>query len=709
MPQQDDSFEVQFPLNGVDTASEYGVPRPGTTIRAFNCRSLDPLQERSRGGSRHGLVRYPDDQIPATKSVTESFTAPGDSTWTAPVDLIGTVKVEMWGAGGGGLDGNTLTGGVGPGGGEYSQLSTFGASPGNSYPFTIGLGGGASDGGDSTFNTSDLIAIGGKVGDSFTGLGGAGGSGGTGDVTFDGGAGGNSGFGLGGAGGGASGDSGGAGLSGVDGQASNTGGAGGVGASGGGSGGSGATGDVGSEASATAGTQPGGGGAGGAFNSGGISIGLLLGANGADGKLVLTYDVPALVQHLNQLVVLDPNYLLTSFENFNPDFVPDPSTNNFPDGNPAGTVPSGNGTRNPDRDIPPGGDGGQPNRYMPPSDRRRLIIVPSSPTAIDGATVTMTITLQGLPGTIPTAGLVTVTTRPSGHSGDGASATTSGGGTATLDVSEPTYEGQIIYTATHLYIDAVTGKPAGTRSSTKVTWRPNYNLGVVSTDGTQLDADGKSHPLVSVLSLASDGTPVRNRRILLRTDPSGRFGDLKQRLTNPLGEAIFTIKDSNNEDVTYTVALIPRDSGPPTISASTTVTWGVGDLQIANGAVIKNDGFHPTLADIYIFLSDAKTGTVGVAGRTINFGTPLAANPGSNNTIYDSSLGSVVTGVTHPDIGDGKGIWNATFQFIRPGGGVFPGFSEWYPYSLVLNTGETYPPATPNDIQTFTEIFWDDL
>lgn len=595
---QDDSFEVQFPLSGLDTASEYGVPRPGTTIRAFNCRSLDPLLERSRGGSRHGLIRYPDDRIPGSSTVVESFTAAGASTWTAPANLTGTVKVEIWGAGGYGTDGNGSTGGSAGGGGEYAQLTAFAAVPSTVYPFVIGSGdtSSGSDGEQSTFNTASLIANGGK-GD------GTGGTGGTGDVTFDGGAGGTSGAGLGGAGGGAAGGSIGAGDPGQDGQASNTGGNGAVGFGGGGTGGQGATGDVGSESIATAGALPGGGGAGGAFDTGGVDPSFLVSAKGGDGHLLLTYTVLNPIQCLAQLVILDPDYLLTSFENYNPSFVPDPSTSNFPDGNPAGTVPSGNGSRQPDpaRDIPPGGGGDQPNRYMPPSPRRRVQIVPSVTTQFDGTPVTFTVTLSGLPGTVPTVGLVTINTNPPGRTGDGLSFTTTGAGTVAFPLSESSYEGTVIYTATHLYVDGVTGKIRGTRGTTKVTWKPNYtlvltvpftsHLNLLYDPGTNTTQFQVENPILARLTQVSNGDPVAGRSIRLdiqvdRYDPftcssSGfvpsSFNGLKA-ITDERGYAKFTRYmnfDFTKQVEQLTAAMVLKKTASPIEITSNTelITW----------------------------------------------------------------------------------------------------------------------------------------
>ncbi len=58
------NIDVPFPLSGIDVSGEYGVQRPGTTAKAKNVRANDPILERNRGGSRHGMIKYPAEQIP---------------------------------------------------------------------------------------------------------------------------------------------------------------------------------------------------------------------------------------------------------------------------------------------------------------------------------------------------------------------------------------------------------------------------------------------------------------------------------------------------------------------------------------------------------------------------------------------------------------------------------------------------------------------
>ena len=98
----------------------------------------------------------------------------------------GVIWVEAIGAGGGG---STTTRGGG-GGGEYAAGYFF-ASAATNYALTSGAGVAplnlGPDGGNSSFNSTTIIGIGGK-GDNGTG-GGIGGTGGTGEITIDGGVG----------------------------------------------------------------------------------------------------------------------------------------------------------------------------------------------------------------------------------------------------------------------------------------------------------------------------------------------------------------------------------------------------------------------------------------------------------------------------------------------------------------------------------------
>ncbi len=58
--------DMPFPEAGLDLSLGFGSQRPGTTRLGENVRTYDPLEDRSRGGSRPGLVRYINGQVNGT-------------------------------------------------------------------------------------------------------------------------------------------------------------------------------------------------------------------------------------------------------------------------------------------------------------------------------------------------------------------------------------------------------------------------------------------------------------------------------------------------------------------------------------------------------------------------------------------------------------------------------------------------------------------
>ncbi len=254
---------------------------------------------------------------------TETFTATGTSTWTAPTGVT-QAFVQCWGGGGGGAITSAIGGGGG-GGGAYAAATTS-VTAGVPYPVVVGGGGGIDTGlraGTSTFGTTSVIAQGGLGATTGNGVAGgttanssgtieyAGGTGGTANTTGDvsGGGGGSAGpnaaggngangsstAGVAGGGGGANNGASGNATSSVGGLGANGGGDGGVGdnngstapdggtgvagANGGGGGGGGDDGDPGGP-----GGFPGGGGGGGEITGSQI---------GANGQCTITYTIPA--------------------------------------------------------------------------------------------------------------------------------------------------------------------------------------------------------------------------------------------------------------------------------------------------------------------------------------------------------------------------------------------------------------------------------
>lgn len=62
----DETIELLFPAKGVDRSTSYEDQRPGTTPVATNVRFYEPMTDRARGGSRPGLTRFIDQQLPLT-------------------------------------------------------------------------------------------------------------------------------------------------------------------------------------------------------------------------------------------------------------------------------------------------------------------------------------------------------------------------------------------------------------------------------------------------------------------------------------------------------------------------------------------------------------------------------------------------------------------------------------------------------------------
>lgn len=125
-----------------------------------------------------------------------TYDVAGTQSWQAPAGIT-SVDVELWGGGGGGGGGTSTStpGGSGGGGGAYAK-STVSVTPGNSYTVVVGSAGtgttgAGGNGGNSTFNTSTVIAEGGKGGAINGGTAGVGG--GTtvsvGDIEYNGGTG----------------------------------------------------------------------------------------------------------------------------------------------------------------------------------------------------------------------------------------------------------------------------------------------------------------------------------------------------------------------------------------------------------------------------------------------------------------------------------------------------------------------------------------
>lgn len=215
---------------------------------------------------------------------TETISS-GSGNWTVPCGVT-SITVECWGAGGGGGAGTDtgLPGGSGGGGGAYAKTSGIVVVPGALIPYSVGAGGALGDkapggnGGNTTWNTTVVVAAGGTGGAVDGGAVGTGGTtvASTGTVKYAGGSG-AAGFATrGGGGGGSAGDA----------AAGNTavGTAGGIAVTNGGAGGNGGSGT--GVAGSNGGTPGAGGGGAGRRSGGGTK-----GGAGANGQIKITYTV----------------------------------------------------------------------------------------------------------------------------------------------------------------------------------------------------------------------------------------------------------------------------------------------------------------------------------------------------------------------------------------------------------------------------------
>lgn len=135
---------------------------------------------------------------PLVYNITEIITTTGAGTFTKPAGVT-SVTVECWGGGGagGGAISNPGAGAGGAGGQYASSILTYGSAE-QSISYTVGAGGVASNGNglsgsNSTWNTNEVVAVGGAGGIANAGLsqqvaGGAGSLvGGIGDIVYKGG------------------------------------------------------------------------------------------------------------------------------------------------------------------------------------------------------------------------------------------------------------------------------------------------------------------------------------------------------------------------------------------------------------------------------------------------------------------------------------------------------------------------------------------
>lgn len=144
-------------------------------------------------------------------------------------------------------------------------------------------------------------------------------------------------------------------------------------------------------------------------------------------------DLPDVIQHLNQLVIYQPEYTLANFEDFQTGYTNgDPNYPNFY--------------------YRPGGSGFVPFKGMTPLPRRRVTVTVNVNQQVNGANVTVTAVLSRFNlGTFVAGATVFLVTDPRGRDGDGESAVTNASGVAVFTVTEPTYNGQVRYIVYNTY------------------------------------------------------------------------------------------------------------------------------------------------------------------------------------------------------------------------------------------------------------------
>lgn len=238
-----------------------------------------------------GSVQVSVSKVIQAQNGSKTDNSPGTRSYLVPAG-VDKLKVQVWGAGGKGSGRTTRGGGAGGGGGAYSE-STVSVTPSTTYYYSVGNGTSSSNNGrDSWFSTSSnatgaiVLAMGGQaLGNNIT-TGGTGGnaSSGLGDIRWNGGNGAN----------GASGSNGSAGGGGSSaGLLSNgnngSGRTGGTAPNEGGDGGNGGR----NEGNAgSSGETPGGGGGGARRGSSGSTIS---GGDGANGRVIISYDIPGTI------------------------------------------------------------------------------------------------------------------------------------------------------------------------------------------------------------------------------------------------------------------------------------------------------------------------------------------------------------------------------------------------------------------------------
>jgi hypothetical protein len=73
MPDQEQQEPLIFPTAGINLITEFEQQLPNTTSVALNVRGWEPATQRNRGGSRQGISKWIDSQVPGTAALIQDL------------------------------------------------------------------------------------------------------------------------------------------------------------------------------------------------------------------------------------------------------------------------------------------------------------------------------------------------------------------------------------------------------------------------------------------------------------------------------------------------------------------------------------------------------------------------------------------------------------------------------------------------------------
>lgn len=174
--------------NGLDADTVDGIEAAGL-IQVSGTVTQSNVDDLTDGSNADALHVHAEGESSAVELFDSSQTFNTNGTFNVPADIV-RIRIKVWGSGGGGghgaEDSGFIGGGGGGGAGEYRTMLLT-VTPLDALAIVIGVGGGeTSDGTDTTFDATLVIAKGGDGGSnaapSVNGPGGPGGTGGSNDT-----------------------------------------------------------------------------------------------------------------------------------------------------------------------------------------------------------------------------------------------------------------------------------------------------------------------------------------------------------------------------------------------------------------------------------------------------------------------------------------------------------------------------------------------